>query len=316
MKQIARYLHDYFQEQRSRTLFVAVSALLAVSFIVNYGFLSETTMLKRFAHPAEQFVFYCLFFGIPYCITLALQAQANDSWHLLKESRFLLLTTFAIAIVAAYIMLHNTPMYLYTTFPSLFDWVPKAYHLYIVRYASNIAPGLALVPLLWYWYTRDREGSRLYGFSSSNINLKTYFTIIALLAPLILAASYTADFQSAYPRYKFGLPQTDAARQWMLIGGFELCYGVDFIFVEFLFRGFMVMAMGRYLKTDAILPMVVVYAFIHFQKPIGEALSSILGGLVLGVISYRTKSIYGGIILHLGVAYLMEIAGGMQRSVR
>jgi membrane protease YdiL (CAAX protease family) len=44
-------------------------------------------------------------------------------------------------------------------------------------------------------------------------------------------------------------------------------------------------------------------------------LSSILGGLVLGVISYRTKSIYGGIILHLGVAYMMEIAGGVQRSI-
>ena len=72
------------------------------------------------------------------------------------------------------------------------------------------------------------------------------------------------------------------------------------------------MAFTRYLGSRAILPMVVVYAFIHFQKPIGEALSSIVGGLVLGVVSYRTKSIYGGIIVHLGVAFLMEIAGTFQ----
>jgi membrane protease YdiL (CAAX protease family) len=58
--------------------------------------------------------------------------------------------------------------------------------------------------------------------------------------------------------------------------------------------------------------MVVAYALIHFEKPLVEALSSIVGGLVLGIISYRTKSIYGGVILHLGIAFTMEIAGAMQ----
>jgi membrane protease YdiL (CAAX protease family) len=55
--------------------------------------------------------------------------------------------------------------------------------------------------------------------------------------------------------------------------------------------------------------MVVAYAMIHFEKPLLEALSSIFGGLVLGIISYRTKSIYGGVIIHLGIASTMEIAG-------
>lgn len=312
MKQIARYLHEYFREQRSLSLFFSVGALLAFSFIVNYGFLSETEMLTRFAHPAEQFLFYMVLFGIPYFITLALQAHANAKWKTLRNARVLFLAGFCVALLAAYITLHNLPAYLYTSSTSLFDLLPKAYHWYAIRYASNLIPGfIIVVPLALYWYLNDRDDSRFYGFSASNINLKTYFTIIALLAPIVFAASFTSDFQDAYPRYKFGLPQTDAREQGMLIAGFEFCYGVDFVFVELFFRGFMVMAIGRYLKTDAILPMVVVYVLIHFQKPIGEALSSILGGLVLGVISYRTKSIYGGIILHLGVAYLMEIAGAV-----
>jgi membrane protease YdiL (CAAX protease family) len=55
--------------------------------------------------------------------------------------------------------------------------------------------------------------------------------------------------------------------------------------------------------------MVVVYAMIHFEKPLLEAISSIAGGFVLGVIAERTRSIYGGVIVHLGIAWMMEIAG-------
>jgi hypothetical protein len=41
----------------------------------------------------------------------------------------------------------------------------------------------------------------------------------------------------------------------------------------------------------------------------GEAISSFFGGLLLGIISYNTKSIQGGFILHVGIAAMMEIAG-------
>jgi hypothetical protein len=62
--------------------------------------------------------------------------------------------------------------------------------------------------------------------------------------------------------------------------------------------------------------MVSVYCFLHFEKPLAEAASSILGGLVLGVISYRTRSILGCIILHLGLAWSMEFAAYAQNLVR
>jgi membrane protease YdiL (CAAX protease family) len=60
--------------------------------------------------------------------------------------------------------------------------------------------------------------------------------------------------------------------------------------------------------------MCVYYITIHFGKPLGETISSFFGGLLLGVIAYRTKSIYGGIIVHLGIAYLMELFAFLGRS--
>jgi membrane protease YdiL (CAAX protease family) len=57
------------------------------------------------------------------------------------------------------------------------------------------------------------------------------------------------------------------------------------------------------------------YCYIHFGKPLGETLGSIFGGYVLGVIAYRTGSIYGGILVHLGVAWLMELTAFLQKFV-
>jgi hypothetical protein len=51
------------------------------------------------------------------------------------------------------------------------------------------------------------------------------------------------------------------------------------------------------------------YCSIHFGKPLFECISSYFGGLILGVIAYKTQSIMGGLAVHLGIAWLMEIGG-------
>ncbi len=313
MKQITAYVREYFHEEWNPKLFVAVGVLLLVCFAVNYRFISEASIIRQLPNPLHQFVFYFFFYGIPYGATLALYLLTTGKRDFLRNRQFVLLTLFCLAILSAYVTLHNFPSYLLRSTPSVFEPIPKAFQGYAVRYTSNLLPGLfAILPIAFYWMKNDRRNFRLYGFSSSHINLKTYFGILLLLVPVVFAASFGSDFQSAYPRYKFGLPQSVIGTERnLLVGVFEICYSVDFVFVELFFRGFMVMAFSRYLGSSAILPMVVAYAFIHFQKPVGEAIGSVFGGLVLGIISYRTKSIYGGIILHLGVAYLMEIAGTM-----
>ena len=52
--------------------------------------------------------------------------------------------------------------------------------------------------------------------------------------------------------------------------------------------------------------MVVWYATIHFGRPLGETVSSLIGGYILGVLALSTRSIWGGLLIHIGVAWLME----------
>jgi membrane protease YdiL (CAAX protease family) len=95
--------------------------------------------------------------------------------------------------------------------------------------------------------------------------------------------------------------------EWVTALTYEIAYGLDFITVELLFRGFLVIGMIKILGRNAIVPMAVIYCMLHFGKPMGEAISSIFGGYILGVVAYETRSVWGGIIVHMGIAWLMEI---------
>jgi hypothetical protein len=92
---------------------------------------------------------------------------------------------------------------------------------------------------------------------------------------------------------------------WIWI--YESIYAFDFVWVEFLFRGILVLGLFSVLGKDAIIPMVSMYCFLHFGKPLGEAISSIFGGYVLGVLAIYSRSIVGGCFLHMGVALSMDI---------
>ena len=101
----------------------------------------------------------------------------------------------------------------------------------------------------------------------------------------------------------------EATPGWLYKLLFELSYGSDFFSVEIFFRGFLVIGFIKWVGKDAILPMACFYCTIHFGKPMGECISSYFGGLLLGIVAYNTRSIYGGLMVHLGIAWLMEIGG-------
>ena len=173
---------------------------------------------------------------------------------------------------------------------------------------------LLVLPCFVYWWFTDRREQPFYGFHARGVDLKPYFFLLSLMLPLLLWAGTQADFLETYPRYsKIPVPDTYPHYE-AYVGTYLLAYGSDFVFTEFFFRGFIILAFARWFGHKAILPMCVFYVTIHFGKPLGETISSFFGGLLLGIIAYRTRSIYGGIIIHLGIAYLMELVAAVGRA--
>jgi hypothetical protein len=173
---------------------------------------------------------------------------------------------------------------------------------------------LLLGVMLWgCWKAGWLEGN---GFTSSvgltkkGVSAQPYFMLLLLLVPLVVLASTQHDFLRIYPKVKsLAFMNTYPGPVWPWKAGYELSYGIDFLSIELFFRGLLVIGIVRYAGEQAILPMAAFYCTIHFGKPLGECITSFFGGLVLGVLAYRTRSILGGLIVHLGLAWMMELGG-------
>lgn len=150
---------------------------------------------------------------------------------------------------------------------------------------------------------------KIYGFnlSSQNSSLTPYFIMLLIMLPVIVIAASQPSFQHAYPKLQATLNLNKNKLTNGLI--FETSYSINFIAIEFFFRGLLVIAMSQVTNKAAIVPMAAFYCTIHFGKPLMECVSSFFGGILLGVVAYYSQSIIGGVIVHLGIAWMMEVAG-------
>lgn len=155
-----------------------------------------------------------------------------------------------------------------------------------------------------------KERIRDYGFSLKGTAKHSwiYLGLFMIVLPFVIAASTSSSFQHRYPFYHH------AGNSWLELLLWEGAYGFQFVSLEFFFRGFMLFGLARYIGAYAIFAMVVPYCMIHFGKPFPETIGAIIAGTALGTLALRTRSIFGGIAIHMAVAWLMDILALWQKG--
>jgi uncharacterized protein len=177
-------------------------------------------------------------------------------------------------------------------------WYPL---LDLVFWVATRALGFLVVPAL---AIRFLLGERVLDFglrrSGLRRQLPAYGLLFALVLPLIIAASLRPEFLAYYPFYRY------AGDSWFDLLFWELLYAFQFLCVEFFFRGFLTLGARRSLGSHAAVVAMVPYCMVHFTKPLLEVLGAVPAGLVLGLLALRAGSIWGGVLLHVAVAWTMD----------
>jgi membrane protease YdiL (CAAX protease family) len=148
-------------------------------------------------------------------------------------------------------------------------------------------------------------GERLRDYNLSFKNFPRHFLLylgmFIVFLPVVITASKSSEFRHTYPFYRM------ANRSQFDLWAWEALYAAQFVSLEFFFRGFLLQGLRRALGANAIFVMIVPYCMIHYGKPMPETFGAILAGLLLGTLAMRTRSIWGGVLIHIGVATTMDV---------
>jgi membrane protease YdiL (CAAX protease family) len=170
--------------------------------------------------------------------------------------------------------------------------------------------GYIVVPVVVWKVCFPRDALLDYGLRVKGFfqHLWIYGVFLAIVVPVMLLVAQQPYFGSYYPFYKL------SSRSWADFLMWEAMYCLQFFALEFFFRGWMVGALRHSLGSSAILVMCVPYAMIHYGKPYLEAHGALVAGVVLGSLSMRTKSVYSGFLLHVTVAFGMDLLSLFKRG--
>jgi len=130
-----------------------------------------------------------------------------------------------------------------------------------------------------------------------------------IMLPVIFLAAKMPEFLAAYPRY--GDSEITISQFFI----WEISYGLSIIAIEILFRGFLLIPTARKIGLWAVLLSAVPYALIHYAKPLPEIFAAFFAGIFLGYLVLRSRSLLPGILLHLSVAWTMDITALWQKKV-
>jgi len=129
-----------------------------------------------------------------------------------------------------------------------------------------------------------------------------YILMLAVMLPIVFVVSRSDGFQATYPFFE-PLPNEPL---WPRFWIWEVAYFLQFVGLEFFFRGFLLHGIRRRFGAYAIFVMMVPYCMIHFGKPMPETFAAIFAGIILGFMSLKTRSIWMGAALHVTVALTMD----------
>lgn len=314
MKTIITYLRDYWAVHFHFGFYLSTFLFLSASIYLNYRFDLENGFLDSFYGQWIQWPLMSSSIMFPFLVICGLMYnfKINRSW--IKSREFWLLFGIAFVVIG-----FQRSFFLHYFLLDRLESVERLFAGKLLWYLKSYFT--TIIPLLIFYvlYEKNKDpGSHWYGLNLRETDFRPYFFLIGVVFMGIGLASFIGDLTRYYPRFdKSGgqiFAQSNGFPEWLSMGVFELLYGMNFLTVEFFFRGFLVIGFIRVLGGGAVMAMVGAYVFLHFGKPMTECISSAFGGYLIGIMAFKSKKIWGGVALHVALAWSMEFFAWLQKN--
>jgi hypothetical protein len=295
---VFKYIRDFYQKEFNPWYFLLILLLVGTVIYLNYWHFLERRYAASGKTRWSNFAGYYLLYFIPFATAFLLQLLFYRHCNYYKNHWFWIILLLAPAFFSFRVNFNFHEVLLGKI------WTGKELQFWLRCINWVIRVFVLLVPVYIIWLIKDKINQPFYG-SKALDSIRPYFIMLLIMIPLLALAATQRDFLNMYPKAKI-IQQLQLGHQnWRYIL-YELCYGFDFISIEFFFRGFLILSLAKICGPHCIIPVACFYCTIHLGKPMAEAISSFWGGLLLGIVSYNTGSVWGGLLVHLGIAWLME----------
>jgi membrane protease YdiL (CAAX protease family) len=145
-----------------------------------------------------------------------------------------------------------------------------------------------------------RDKPRRYGLQLGDWRWGVGLAVLGavVMTPIVLILAGQPDYRAYYaPSYE-PLP------------GLLVTNTLDLFSTEFLYRGFLMLALARVFGPVALVIALFPFTLTHLTKPETELLSTFVGGAIYGWVTWRTRSIVWGAAAHVYIVTLVIRAAG------
>jgi membrane protease YdiL (CAAX protease family) len=155
------------------------------------------------------------------------------------------------------------------------------------------------VYIIKYLFSEDLRNYGIYFGKKKSGLLYAVFTLL-LFVPVLHFLTVSEDFSQYFPLMQ------NAKDDLIVFLIYEILF-ILFIFSwEFIFRGFILFGLEKHFGFYAVFIQMIPFVLLHTGKPFLETFSAIFGGLFLGYLALRTRSIFYGFLIHAAILVLLD----------
>ncbi|MBU0561785.1 MAG: CPBP family intramembrane metalloprotease [Bacteroidetes bacterium] len=190
----------------------------------------------------------------------------------------------------------------YNLYYTVFEfWPDKDLIEFIYWFVGDFFTLFILPVLIIKFYFKEQISSFGISIGDFKAGLKISGVFIAIMLPVVLLISQLPEFSKSYPHLQA------AKSDWQVFIVYELFLLLYLIAWEFIWRGYMLFGLEKQFGFYAVFIQMIPFVILHNGKPFLETFSAIFGGIALGILALRTRSILYPLIVHFIAIFSLDL---------